>query len=88
MRGLFRRLIDLATLPGTAVISVLLIVVLMVLWIFWAIDQMEVVQVRAITVAQHDRCATMPHGDQEMEERKHECWKELYEGSGPWKRVS
>lgn len=36
---------------------------------------------RAITPAQHGICAAMPHGSQEMEDRRYECWHKLY-GSG------
>jgi hypothetical protein len=39
-------------------------------------------QVRAITTAQHNRCAAMPRGSQEMEDRRHDCFVQLYES--PW----
>ena len=43
------------------------------------------VQVRAITAAEHAACADLPRGSQEMEERRHGCFKELY--TDRWTKV-
>lgn len=43
------------------------------------------VQVRAITAAEHEFCAALPRGSQEMEERRHGCFKELY--TNRWTKV-
>lgn len=70
-------------------LAILLTVLVLGAWIIymaWAstIDP-DRVQVRAITAAEHGLCAAMPRGSQEMEEERHDCFKELYTKS--WTRV-
>ena len=50
------------------------------LWFLWAIDQAreEEEPIRAISAAMHDACASLPHGNQEMENERRKCFKQLY----------
>lgn len=70
-------------------LAILLAVLVLGAWIIymaWAstVDP-ERAQVRAITAAEHAACADLPRGSQEMEERRHDCFKTLY--TPPWTRV-
>lgn len=55
--------------------------VVVVVWIFWAIEQAQAddIEPRAISAAQHSRCADMPRGNQQMEMERQECFNELYQ---------
>jgi hypothetical protein len=57
-----------------------------IIYMAWAstVDPARV-QVRAISAAEHAACAALPRGSQEMEERRHGCFKELYTES--WTKV-
>jgi hypothetical protein len=71
------------------IFGVTTIVVLLVIgtWLFFAIQaaQADRIEVRAISATMHNRCAAMPRGDQFMEEKRHECFKQLYRT--PWTRT-
>lgn len=50
-----------------------------IIYMVWASTiNPERTQVRAISAAEHAACADLPRGSQEMEERRHDCFKELY----------
>ena len=74
------------TAPGLFVIATLLLGVALFFGLLKAIElNAASVRVRAITAAEHAQCADMPRGSQEMEDRRYDCFTELYKGS--WKRV-
>ena len=64
------------------VVTIILGLTAVVVWFLWAIEQShaEDIPTRAITAAGHAGCADMPRGSQEMEESRHECFKQLYAG--------
>ena len=59
------------------------------LWFLWVIGNAhaEEIQTRAVTAQMHAGCADMPHGNQEMEEKRYECFNKLY-GQGRWVRTN
>ena len=73
---------DRFTAPGLICIGLLIGGTLLFAWFLWAIEQAraEDIPVRAVTAAQHEVCANMPRGSQEMEEERYGCFKRLYEG--------
>ena len=74
------------TAPGLFVIATLLLGVALFFGLLKAIElNAASVRVRAITAAEHAQCAEMPRGSQEMEEERHDCFKQLYRGS--WEQV-
>jgi len=66
-----------------AVITIIAALVCIVGWFFWAIEQARAdqVPVRAVTAEMHEACASMPRGNQEMENGRIKCFKQLY-GAG------
>lgn len=66
----------------TITLTVLAALVTIVLWIFWAIEQAQTedIPARALTAAQHNRCATMPRGNQVTENARRACFDNLYNG--------
>lgn len=69
--------------PTPAFVAALTIItglVVVVVWIFWAIEQAQAdnIEPRAISAAEHRRCADMPRGNQQMEMERQECFNELY----------
>ena len=77
-------MINRFTIFGVTTIVVLLVIGA---WLFFAIQaaQADRIEVRAIGAADHHRCAAMPRGNQFMEEKRHECFKQLYRT--PWTRI-
>lgn len=64
----------------SAAIAIITMLVAMAAWFMWAISQAqaETTTVRAISAAEHGRCAAMPRGSQLMEMERKECFNELY----------
>lgn len=73
---------DSFTAPGLIAIGLLIGGALLFAWFVWAIEQAHADKplARAISALEHDRCATMPRGSQEMEDSRHGCFKQLYQG--------
>jgi len=72
----------------TVALTIIITLVAVVTWIFWCIEQARAddIPIRAITAAQHQVCANMPRGNQEMENGRKQCFEQLYEGR--WSRVN
>ena len=77
-----RWLRDTFTAPGLIAIGLLLGGGALFFWFLWAIEQAraEDIPVRALTAAQHQVCADMPRGSQEMEDGRRQCFERLYRG--------
>lgn len=60
---------------------VLIGLALLLAWFMWAISQAhaDTIEPRAISAADHRRCADMPRGNQQMEMERQECFNELYQ---------
>ncbi len=69
------------TAPGLIAIGLLIGGTLIFFWFLWAIEQTRDNYVRAVSQVQHEACAEMPRGSQEMEDRRYGCFKRLYTGS-------
>jgi hypothetical protein len=65
----------------------IIVLVALVTWFLWCIEQARAddIPVRAITAAQHQLCADMPRGNQEMENGRKECYEKLY--IGQWRKA-
>lgn len=72
--------LSMFTAPGLIAIGLLIGGAAIFFWFLWAIEQANAEEepIRAISVEMHAVCADMPNGSQEMEDRKHDCFKELY----------
>jgi hypothetical protein len=77
---IMKSLSDVFTVPGLIAIGLLLGGTAIFFWFLFAIDQAraEEVPIRAVTAAQHEACAMMPRGSQEMENGRIKCFNKLY----------
>lgn len=62
-----------------AILTGVLALAVWIIYMAWAstVDP-QMTRVRAISAAEHAACADLPRGSQEMEDRRHDCFKELY----------
>ena len=69
------------TPPFIIAASILIGLLALTLWIMWATSQAyaDTIEPRAISAADHRRCADMPRGNQQMEMERQECFNELYQ---------
>lgn len=77
---LIKLLFNNFTGPGTIAIGLLLGGAALFTWFLWAIEQASAddMPIRAVTAAMHAKCADLPRGSQEMEDRRYECFNRLY----------
>lgn len=62
-----------------AILTGVLALAVWIVYVVWAstVDPQRM-RIRAISAAEHAACADLPRGSQEMEDRRHDCFKELY----------
>jgi nitrogen fixation-related uncharacterized protein len=66
----------------TIAVTIIASLVAVTWWFFWAIDQAQAndINLRALSAAQHNRCAAMPRGNQVTENARRACFDNLYDG--------